>query len=220
MGFFFLGFSFPNTPNNISIGQKAFVSFYDLNGGNQNEILNDQALFFDTKPIFLPTKWNANEKQILNKVDDSSLFQDLLPETTLYPYKTLSQINYPELSTLLSLDILNKKLIHPFEGMNQDRPVFSSTHIPKAHIIIKNFNKSDIIEAYEINHENTLLQEIFWAPLEFLATIDESGLIMPLLISQSSGVEDIDNFFKNFVSTPLLKLTHLPIGYYKIAINP
>lgn len=214
--YFSVSFQRPSDPKLID--QKTYVSFCDLNEGNENEILNDQALVFDTKPIFLPSKWN--EKQISPTKITDNLFQDLLPQTMLYPHETLAQINTPELSTLLSLDTLNKKLIHPFEGINQERSIFPSIKSPSAHIVIKNFNHSDIIETYEVNNENPLLQETFWAPLEFLVTVDESGLIMPLLISRSSGIENIDNFFKNTLCDPLLKLSHLPVGYYKITINP
>lgn len=217
--FLFITVSFPLPSQNSILIQKPFVSFKNLDESDVDEILKDQALIFDTKPILLPTKWS--EKQIHpNEEVDRPLFQDLPTQTILYNYATLSNIMLPEYITISATDILSKQFLNSFEGINQDKPILASLNIPKMNITVKNLNDSKIIENYEIDKENPLLQKEFWAPLEFLVIVDESGPIMPLFVSQSSGIEDIDIYFKNYISDPILKLSHLPKGYYKIGVSP
>lgn len=215
--FLLLSISIPTISQNNIVIPKTSISFNPLNERNRDDILRDQALIFDTKPIFLPSEWNT--KDIKSNEVDKSLFPDLLAQTTIDTDMTLSKLIHPEIITVLPTDSL-KQLLNPFEGINQDQLVFSSFNIPKIHVIIKNFIDSKLIENYEIESENPILQTQFWGPLEFLVIVDESGPVMPLLISQSSGIEDVDLYFQKYISDPLLKLSRLPKGYYKVMINP
>lgn len=215
----FLFFSFPANIYNEILIPKPFVSFHNLSDNKQDRILDDQAMIFDTKPIFLPSEWN--EVGIIpNKEIDQDLFTDLPPQITLYNYKSLSTTIPLELSTLASLHALDKKSINLFNGINQNKTELSPPNVGEAHVIIKNFDDSKIVKTYEINDQNTPIKEHLWVPLEFLVIVDESGPIMPPLMTQSSGIEEIDVFFKHYISTPLLKLSQLPIGYYHIVISP
>lgn len=215
----FLGFSFPQNIHNAIAIQKSFVSFHNLSISDHDQILEEQALIFDTKPIFLPSEWNEINVNS-NKKIDKPLFTDLPPQITFYNYPTLSTIIHPELSILSSIDIFDNKFTKSFNMINQTKPIISPLNVREAYITIKNLNNFKIVQTFEINNQNPLFKEELWSPLEFLIIIDESGPITPLLITQSSGIEEIDNFFRNPISTPLLKLDQLPTGYYAIKVSP
>ncbi len=207
--------------NSKSIENKAFISFYRFDEDNKNLklIRDEQSLLFDSEPIFIPTQWSESSNQIKNTTTDS-LFNDFPPIIKLYNERDLSVIINENLEISSPSDILNK-FINPFIGVGQNNPKILPLKKSIAHVTIENLNDSNIVEKYEIM-DNTDIQihEQLWVPIKFLLIIDEAGPIMPLFMVESSGIEQIDNFFKDTLSTSLLKLSSLPAGYYKISVAP
>ena len=59
-----------------------------------------------------------------------------------------------------------------------------------------------------------------WAPLEFLAQIDAVGLAAPLLVTTSSGSEEIDSHFKKYLGKTYRIGERLPPGFYRLIVAP
>lgn len=222
MGFalFFLIFSLPEMSiNDTKVFNKPFVSFHNLKQSNQEQVLSDQALIFDSEPIFLPSDWNSSPK-ILDKEEDEPLFKNFAPHIALYDYKTLFTGIDQGLSSLSSIDILNSRFINPFNGIGQQSVDFSPLKIRTAFVSIKSLNDFEIVQSYEIDEKPDFeISAELWTPIEFLLIVDESGPITPLLITEGSGIEEIDNFFKSYVSKQP-KLNSLSAGYYEISVSP
>lgn len=208
--------------NSNKTKSNSFISFNNLNekSGDLNLVLKEQAIIFDSEPIFIPTEWNEALDPFKNIAKDS-LFQDFPPVTTLYDQKMLLTITheYPAISS--PSGVLNSKFINPFIGINQNTPNTFPLKKRTAYVTVKNLNTSKIVEEYEIISDPDIqMNDQLWVPMEFLLIVDESGPIMPLLITESSGTEQIDNYFKNHIPESQLKLSSLPAGYYKILVSP
>lgn len=211
-----------NKINSKKTDNKAFVSFHDLNNTNRdsNLILKEQSLIFDSEPVFIPTQWSESSTPFKNIAGDA-LFDDFPPATKLYDQKFLSTIINESTKVSSPSDILNSKFVNPFIGIDQNNLSILPLKKRTAYVKIQNLYNSSIVEDYEItNDSDEHINEELWMPIEFLLITDESGPIMPLLIVESSGTEHIDNFFKNSISAPLLKLSSLPAGYYRISVSP
>lgn len=213
--FFFLLFLFPANTYDEIITSKPFASF----SNKKDSILDDQVFIFNTEPIFLPSEWNEIPLVPTEEIDQF-LFSDLPPQTSLYNYQSLSSIITPRLSILKPLDILDQQPINLFKGINQNKSEISTSNKLKAYLTIENFNDFKTFKTYEIKDKDTPIKDQLWSPLEFLVIIDELVPLIPPLMIQSSGIEEIDIFFKNYISSSLLKLNQLPIGYYQITISP
>lgn len=211
-----------NNTNSKQIENKAFVSFHNLNESNRdlNLILKEQSLIFDSEPIFIPTEWNESSDPFKN-IRHDALFQDFPPATTLYDQKKLSAIINEKPAISSPSDVLNTKFINPFIGINQNSLNILPLKSRTAYVVIQNLNSSSVVKEYEIiDALDVEINEQLWTPVEFLLIVDDTGPVMPLLVTESSGTEQIDNFFKNYISKPLLRLGSLPAGYYRISVSP
>jgi hypothetical protein len=59
-----------------------------------------------------------------------------------------------------------------------------------------------------------------WQPMEFLAAIDEAGLVAPLVLTEGSRVEEVDTYFRKFLSRTFRIGARLPPGFYRVIIGP
>mgnify|MGYP006194076769 FL=1 len=59
-----------------------------------------------------------------------------------------------------------------------------------------------------------------WQPVEFMAAVDASGLIGPLVVTTRSGLEEVDSFFSNYLIRTLRFGSRIGPGFYRISIGP
>lgn len=59
-----------------------------------------------------------------------------------------------------------------------------------------------------------------WRPLEFTAAVDHAGFVGPLLLTSSSGVEEVDTYFRNYLARSLRLGDRLGPGFYRIVVGP
>jgi hypothetical protein len=59
-----------------------------------------------------------------------------------------------------------------------------------------------------------------WEPVEFQAVVNTSGLVVPLVVTKSSGVEEVDAHFRNFLARSFRIGQRLPPGFYRITVAP
>jgi len=59
-----------------------------------------------------------------------------------------------------------------------------------------------------------------WQPLEFTAAVDRGGLADALVLTRSSGVEEVDVHFRNFLARSFHLGDRLPPGFYRIVVAP
>lgn len=59
-----------------------------------------------------------------------------------------------------------------------------------------------------------------WEPIEFLAVVDAAGLCGPLVSTVRSKAEDIDAYFKNYLTTSFRLGAKLEPGIYRIRVGP
>jgi len=59
-----------------------------------------------------------------------------------------------------------------------------------------------------------------WRPLELAAVVDEAGLVGAVMLVQSSGVEAVDEFFRDYVVSELRLGARVGPGVYRILAGP
>jgi len=59
-----------------------------------------------------------------------------------------------------------------------------------------------------------------WAPVELLAAVDPAGLVSPLVVTDGSGVEEVDAHFRTYLAQIFRIGERLSPGFYRITVAP
>jgi hypothetical protein len=59
-----------------------------------------------------------------------------------------------------------------------------------------------------------------WEPMEFLVAIDRAGMISPPVLTASSRVAAVDEYFEDFLTEKLHVGARLGPGYYRVSVGP
>lgn len=59
-----------------------------------------------------------------------------------------------------------------------------------------------------------------WGPVQFLANVGAAGLVGPLLLTERSGAEEVDQHFRNYLAQTYRLGQRLPPGIYRITVGP
>ncbi len=59
-----------------------------------------------------------------------------------------------------------------------------------------------------------------WRPVEFIAAVDPSGLVGPLVPTSRSGADDVDSYFGRYLADTLRVGQRLAPGFYRIVVGP
>jgi len=59
-----------------------------------------------------------------------------------------------------------------------------------------------------------------WMPIEFMAAVDASGLVGPLVLTTHSGVAEVDAYFGRYLTEILRVGQRLAPGFYRISVGP
>ena len=59
-----------------------------------------------------------------------------------------------------------------------------------------------------------------WQPLEFLVAVDRAGVVRPPVLTESSRIATVDQFFQEFLIKRLHIGERLAPGFYRVSIGP
>ena len=59
-----------------------------------------------------------------------------------------------------------------------------------------------------------------WQPLEFLVAVDRAGVVRPPVLTESSRIAAVDQFFQEFLIKSLHIGERLAPGFYRVSIGP
>lgn len=192
--------------------------------------LKDRATVLDPTPLFLPTEWNAAQK-VIAWPEPGGAFQS---------YRIKPKFSFAE--TDLKLELPPPVVIpaKPADALTVDAPGALALGFGRAEAkidplprrgafvaIVATRTGRPALSAQAMAQVEKLAAEahppgdLGWQPVAFLAAVDAAGLFGPLVIVEPrSGVEDVDNYFKNYLERTLRLGARLPPGFYRISVGP
>mgnify|MGYP001552876835 CR=1 FL=1 len=192
--------------------------------------LSDQTTVLDPTPLFLPTDHNASQKKI-DWPELGGAFQS-------YRFKPKLLFN----DTNLNIDLPPPVAVpaKPANALTVDAPGALALGFgrPDAQIaplprrgasveIVETRTGQPALSPRAMAQVEKLAAEAqppgsqAWQPVSFLATVDAAGLFGPLAIEEPrSGVEDVDNYFQDFLERTLHLGERLAPGFYRISVGP
>lgn len=185
---------------------------------------SDELAIRDPAPLFLPTRFNA-EPVDLAPPKPGARFLD----------EDAAQLNFAENAPQLHLpiaipaphkpsetlgDVPGTLALGLGETMASVRPV--EPHAASLQVFATTTGASVLGATLGVDARppDSAAENKSWHPLEFLAAVDAAGLVGPPVLTSSSGLEDVDNFFRSYLAERFHLGERLTPGFYRIVIGP
>ena len=192
-----------------------------LNESSADLLLAEEATLLDPTPLFLPTPWNSGQNALpdnLIRVSGRS-FQD-------YPPKLI----YREASLALSLPAgrgLPERAVEVLAKLDLESLLMA---LGKEEVsLVKLEGRMAQIEVTSAKTGQRVLVKVVqaaavpgegWQPLEFLVAIDPAGLVGAPVITERSGSEPVDRFFREYLAKTMRVGERLAPGAYRVLVGP
>jgi hypothetical protein len=181
--------------------------------------VNDEAVLLDPTPLFLPTKWNASQREVVSP-EIGGRFQGF----------DAPKFSFSETEIKLGLPSPVKVAVGPGEVVSADGSLaafvgFGRPPTPSVELAARGAY-FEIVRA--ANGKRVLAQSIVdmppvkgaWRPVEFLVGVDAAGLVGPMAVTVRSGFEEVDGFFAKHLTRILRIGERLEPGFYRIFVGP
>ena len=202
-----------------SAQKQPFLKFVPLQDEDQYDATTEQAILFDSAPIFIPTRWNAAQQKFSeSSIAIPAVFEDFEPSIDLMEAMSAGTALEPA-----------KNLVQSPEGLL--RPQFEDVFKRVVEI-------PDAMEAYpdatptayyrRLNGDWVRLPilpkieavSILTNPVTFYVNISASReLPAPPRRASESGLVDFDRAVLGWLSLPEV-LAQLPVGYSEVVVYP
>lgn len=178
----------------------------------------------DLAPLFLPTPFNAAPKTARPAQPGRAFFDNDPGQHTLFsednPQLVLPPVVTPPATPAAALTLPPPPLAAGFGRTNSSVPVLPAT--------------GGRVDVYAGGGGSALLGVTLpasaaparggaggaWQPLEFSAAIGPAGLVDSLVLTRSSGAEEIDAYFRNYLASQFHLGDRLPPGFYRVVVAP
>lgn len=187
--------------------------------GETDRAVNDEAVLLDPTPLFLPTKWNASQREVASP-EIGGRFQGF----------DAPKFSFSEAEIKLGLPSPVKVPVGPSEAVSADGSLaafvgFGRPPTPSVELAARGAY-FEIVRA--ANGKRVIAQSIVerppvkgaWQPMEFLVGVDAAGLVGPMAVTVRSGLEEVDVFLANQLTRILRIGERLEPGFYRIFVGP
>lgn len=196
-----------------------FVQIAGSGGAAADRVLQERAEFFDPSPMFLPTARNAGYEALPQRlvVQPGQVFLNFSPklrvaEANLPSYGS-DAVTAPEGLT----DVMARASEAPFAGLGEGANPARRVEPRAAFMEVKSIQGSSLIHTSLLD---AAVPRSDFAPLEFLATVSASGLVVQPLLVAGSGADEVDSFFRDYLGKGFRLGEKLAPGVYRIVIGP
>ena len=186
---------------------------------DKDQVVTDESILLDPTALFLPTRWNATQREISRR-EAGGMFQGYdtprhsfaenelklgLPAPIAVPTGAAEAVMVEaSVSALIGLGRTDQPVpIPPLRGGFVEIVAAASGRSVLAQAIL---------ESPPVSGQ--------WQPVEFMAAVDALGLIGPLVVTTRSGLEEVDSFFSNYLIRTLRFSSRIGPGFYRIYVGP
>ena len=192
----------------------------------------DEAALLDPSPLFLPTKWNAAQKDIAWP-EPGGAFQNY-PVTPKWSFSRTD----PKLDQLLPPPVATPATMAEALAVNTPGALalgFARTDAQVSPLPLRGaavaivstrtgrraLSAQAMAQVQKLATDARPPSERPWQPFEFLAAVDPAGLVGPLVIVEPrSGVEEVDRYFQDYLVRTIRVGERLAPGFYRISVGP
>jgi hypothetical protein len=183
--------------------------------------LADEAAIKDQKPLFLPTERNVSLRAPRRPEAGRSVLD--LDASRLSFGDAELKLNLPapeQVPEKPAHVVLTDPAAAPLHGFGQANVRIDALKPRGGFVEVVDTATNRRVLAEALKPDAKPPTERPWRPMEFLARVEPSGLIGSLVITSRSDVEEVDNFFRIYLSRTYRIGERLPPGFYRIVVGP
>lgn len=187
--------------------------------GGADRAISDEAALLDPTPLFLPTRWNASQRELVApeiggryQGFDSPKFSFAETEVKLGLPPPVRMPAGP--GDIVSADAWSAGLV----GFG--RPAARTVSLVRRSAFFEVVRAADGKKVFTQSISEPLPTRGAWQPVEFAAGVDSAGLVGPLTVTVRSGIEEVDSFLSNQLVKTHRIGERLAPGFYRIFVGP
>jgi hypothetical protein len=197
------------------------VGLTRLDDATTDAMVREQADLFDPRPLFLPTRWNAQPRNLPAEVarEPGASFADFAPKWT-----------FDESMLALSFPTVVATPSQPVEAFAVSTPVRPLLGLGRVDLAMTALTaRGGFVEVQAAGTGERVLGQglvealppaVDWAPLEFLVAVNAAGLVGPPQLMRTSGSDAVDAYFRTFLVEKFRLGARLRAGFFRVCIGP
>lgn len=221
--YLFLFVAVPIGEGPTEVEESHFVGYFEQEGDDQR-LLQEQAVLLDSKPLFMPTRWNvaSSLQNIARLRDEAELFARYEPVVRLGPGRGIPDIEALSSATTSVEALLRRHPAYPLRGFGQTEDPEAHAPLPDrvAAISVENLSGGPAPAGFPLSG----LPEMeppgrLWNPAAFMLVIDpRTSGGRPLRVASSGNVEWDMALARHLASEAFRQ--RLAPGYYRVTVGP
>lgn len=228
LGAFVLVFRLPPAARPAAAGTGQTAPLQLARPAGNDDVLKDEALIRDLRPLFLPTAYNAALAEPRREPGRTILDEDRMhPDfkesepgfaRELAPVATLNgrAADQARGNDALAVTVGEVGLIGIGRGVRRVEPLAPRGGFVE--VVVAASGKS--VLAQPLPESMAPVGGKAWEPMEFFAAVDATGLAAPLVVTVGSRVEEVDVHFKKVLAQVFRIGDRLPPGFYRVVVGP
>ena len=193
-----------------------------------DQFLQDETELRDLRPLFLPTERNAALPELKREAGRAFLTDEPVKLSFLPTELDIAK----DLPPLALVNGKPAQAATPLDALASEDSARSLLGFGRGEVKVRPLQpRGGLIEVVSTATGRPVFAEPIaiaarppgdtpWAPLEFLARIDAAGLASPLVVTASSGVEEVDAHFRRFLVRTYRIGERLTPGFYRVIVAP
>ena len=200
----------------------AAVGIAQIGAQGGSPLLQEEATLRDPTPLYLPTRWNAGEGAVpaAARLDAGRGFRNYEPRLAFNDEELT--LNFPPAVAVpkrpaeaFAVD----KPGAPYAGFGQVdgriKPLAARGAF--ARVVSAGDGREALAEALPAAKPPG---DVPWEPMEFLVAVDVVGVVRPPVLTASSHVPSVDQYFQDYLTRTLHVGERLRPGFYRVSIGP
>lgn len=174
----------------------------------------------DPTPLFLPTEFNSSRQEYVASPPTGAFAG--FPAQFAFAGDRLD-LNLPPPTVVPASPaeaLVGDPLDAPFVGFGREDYVVQPIAKREAYVEILDAGTGRMVYGGAVADAHPPETSIPWEPMEFLAAVDATGLVGPLVPTARSGVDEVDSYFSRYLAETLRVGQRLAPGFYRISVGP
>lgn len=204
-------------PGIVPRPSEAFVRLTGQGDAVVERLLRERAAFQDATPLFFPTAVNYRSMRKPAARPGGQAFGDfaeVLKYGDSIPRFGADPVTPPETAA----ELVEKGNETPFAGLGQIDQTGDSLPNRWAKVEAKSLSDGKLALVFDIGVAGSPEGE--WGVMEFMVRVERTGLVGFPMLTQSSGVQAVDDFARSYLVKTARIGARLPPSSYRITVGP